>query len=381
MDKKELSGIRKVLKVDNDYKLRVGYIYNLYGKKDSKEIIFADKRAFGNLEEKEQELFLTNFKKMITGAIGTKLFELEFEAGDEGKKQQKLLCDILNKEDDFEEVAKELAGKILEEYVCDTDILISFMKAEYIMPTNKKKKNEDEGEDDTAVAFSFIMCSINRIEQPKKTLQFDFDDKEFKVGSSLDLIINLNKPLDGFMFPTITEGYADINKVLYCTSKANQINEFFSNAVLSCKTIFTAKQEKEMFCKILKSAVGEKIKPELIHSVYEEIVEEKEDNEEGTISASSIERILDSKGIETESIKNTITEITGDNTFDFKIDNIVPSSGKSIKINSSDANISLTPEALKNVKQVKNKSGRKCILIEIDESVSLEGFELEVEKL
>ncbi|HCL4479986.1 TPA: DUF4317 family protein [Clostridium botulinum] len=212
MNKKELSGIRKVLKVDNDYKLRVGDIYNLYGKKDSKEIIFADKRAFGNLEEEEQELFLTNFKKMITGAIGTKLFELEFEAGDEGKTQQRLLCDILNKEDDFE-------------------------------------------------------------------------------------------------------------------------------------------------------------------------VEEKEDNEEGTISASSIERILDSKGIETESIKNTITEITGDNTFDFKIDNIVPSSGKSIKINSSDANISLTPEALKNVKQVKNKSGRKCILIEIDENVSLEGFELEVEKL
>lgn len=382
MNKKELSAIRKVFKVENDYRLRVGDIYNLYGKQDNKKIIFADKRAFGNLDNEEQELFLANFKKMITGAIGTKLFELKFEEGHKGEVQQNILCDILNKEDDFEEKAQELAGKILQEYVCDTDILISLMKAEYIMPTNKKNKDEDQGEDDTALGFNFIMCSINRVEQPKKALKFDYDDKEFKVGSSLDFIINLNKPLDGFMFPTITDGYADINKVLYCTSKANQINEELSNAVLSCTTAFTAKQEKEMFSEVLKSTVGDKIKPELIHSIYEEIVKEKENNDDGIVSLGDIERILNAQGIEnTENIKNVMNKITGSTTFDFKVDNIVPSGGKSIKINSSDVNISLTPGALKNVKQVKNKNGRKCLLIEIEDNVNIEGFELEVEKM
>jgi len=67
---------------------------------------------------------------------------------------------------------------------------------------------------------------------PKRTLKFDYTDNEFKANSALDSVINLNAPLEGFMFPSLSNGYSDYNKVLYYVSKPKELNTSFIENVL-----------------------------------------------------------------------------------------------------------------------------------------------------
>ena len=90
--------------------------------------------------------------------------------------------------------------------------------------TKNRNIDADESIDDAVQAFNFILSCVNKIDIPKKTLKFDYADKEFKANSALDSVINLNAPLEGFMFPSITDGYSDINKVLYYASKPKELN-------------------------------------------------------------------------------------------------------------------------------------------------------------
>jgi hypothetical protein len=378
MNKKDIAMLKKGFKID-DIKLRIGETLNSYCKMEGKKIIFAEKSYFDSMDEETQELFIVNFKKLLTGALGTKLFDLEFVSEDEGKKQQQFIYSIVNGEN-FEAKAKELTQKILDEVVYETDILVSCIKADYYISTKNKKNEEDAGEDDTATAFTFIMCSINKIEPAKKTLKFDCQEQEFTTESALNLTINLNNPIEGFMYPTLNTGYSDVNKVLYYSSKGNQINEVMVNEVLKLSTTLTAKQEKELFGEMLKSTLGEKVKPELISDIYEGIATYALENEASTINTDEIETILINAGVENASqIKSVVADVLGKENADLNVYSVIPGNGKSVKINSSKIDIALNPAVLKSVKQV-NKNGKKCLIIELDDSVNLEGFELETEK-
>lgn len=47
--------------------------------KESSEIYHQQSQPFEMLDPDEQELFLTNFKKVLSGQIDEKLFELKFQ--------------------------------------------------------------------------------------------------------------------------------------------------------------------------------------------------------------------------------------------------------------------------------------------------------------
>lgn len=378
MNKKDIATLKKGFKV-NEIKLKIGETLNSYCKIDGNKIIFSEKSYFDSMDEETQELFIVNFKKLLTGALGTKVFDLSFMPDKEGEEQQKFLYGFINGEN-FEAKAKELTQRIIDEAIYETDILVSCIKAEYYISTKNKKNVEDAGEDDNATAFTFIMCSVNKIEPAKKTLKFDYEEQEFTTESALNLTINLNNPIEGFMFPTLNEGYSDANKVLYYSSKGNKINEVMVNKVLKLSTTLTAKEEKELFCEMLKSSLGGRVKPELISEIYEGIATYAMDNEKSVINTDEIENVLSRVGVENSSqIKTVVADLLGKENTDLKVNSVIPGNGKSIKINSSKVDIALSPSVLKTVKQI-NKNGKKCLIIELDDTVNLEGFELEVEK-
>ena len=77
MNKKDIANIRKQFKLDNDL-MKIREIFNVYVKKESGEIYHHISQPFQMLEQEAQELFLQNFKKVLTGNLDTKLFELKF---------------------------------------------------------------------------------------------------------------------------------------------------------------------------------------------------------------------------------------------------------------------------------------------------------------
>ena len=78
------------------------------------------------------------------------------------------------------------------------------------------------GGNDEVYSSQFILCSLNKTDQPKKALLFDYIEKEFKSNNAVDPIINLASPLSGFLFPAFNDNSADVNHILYYAGKVNQ---------------------------------------------------------------------------------------------------------------------------------------------------------------
>lgn len=391
MNKKELADIRKEFKLDNGM-IKIQEIYSVYLKKDNVQIdyepvIHSEFDYFDRMDMDKKELFLGNFKKVLTGALDTKIFELDFQNIEEEDNTQKFLTNALksNTKDEIESYINKIIEKITANYKYETDVVVTFIKSEYWLGSSHKNIDADESINDAMQTFNFILASVNKIDVPKRTLKFDYTDKEFKANSALDSVINLNAPLEGFMFPTLTSGYSDFNKVLYYASKPKELNSSFIEDVLNCGFKFTAEDEKNCFGDILKSIIGDKIKPELMQDIYaniHELAEQVEDGENPILGIVDVKNILKNCGAEIISDIETAFEETCGSKYDFKINNIVPEfNSKSIKITSEIANIALTPKDLNSVKQVRNKDGRRCLLIEIEEDIVIEGFTLETEEL
>ncbi len=117
--------------------------------------------------------------------------------------------------------------------------------------------------------------------------------------------------------------------------------------------------------------------------VYENInqlivVEEDQDEEDvPMLDVQEVERVLKASGVEdvnTEQVERAFKTVVDDPTYEMKASNIVPNyEAKSIKINTKVANIAISPQDLKYVKQV-NYQGKRCLLIEVEEDTVIDGF-------
>ena len=128
---------------------------------------------------------------------------------------------------------------------------------------------------------------------------------------------------------------------------------------------------------------------EVIANVYEEIdrivhqndeMEETEESETPTIDSNDLERILTVSGVEDVNIakvEHAIKTVLDDEKHQFKANNLVP---KRIKIETRVGDLYINPTDLKNVKYI-TLEGKRCLLLEINDDVMIEGFKLEETKL
>jgi hypothetical protein len=382
MNKKDLAAFRKEFK-DESYKLNLKEIYSAYMKKEDGEIIHKEINYFDSFELDKKELYFNNFKKILSSSIDTKSFELEFN-NDIEDSTQKVLYRTLNEPKivDLETEINLLISKIKENYKYENDIIITFVKGSYYQSNRKANVEAEEAVDDAVNELNFILCSINKVEIPKRNLIFDYENRQLIPNSSLEVVINLNSPLEGFVFPAFENGYTNVNKILYYTAKAKELNLSFIENVLNCKEKLTAEDEKEQFHNILATVVGDHVKPEIIQDIYtkmSEIVEEDEEKE--MIGVNDVKNILLSSGLENVETLETAFEENCGTKYDFRIQNIIPDTkSKSIKISCETAEITINPKDLSMVKQIKDKSGKKCLLIEINEDVVVNGLTLATEE-
>jgi len=386
MNKKDIATIRKQFKLDN-HLMKLHEILNFYVKKETGEIYHQVSQPFLLLEQEAQELFLANFKKVLTGQIDAKLFELKFRRDVEDSTQT-ILYEGLQEEltEDWIENMLQIVEKMFAHATYEFDTVVTFIRGEYQKPTKKRDMESDAGGDDEVYSSRFVLCSLNKTDQPKRALMFDYIEKEYKSYNAVDPIINTDSPMSGFLFPTFNENAADVNHILYCAGKANQPDTTFIEEVLNCEEIITAQEDKDSFELILKEVIGDEVESRVISSVYEEIdkvIQENEENEESSspmLDYRDIERILTVSGVEnvdTAKVEHAFKSIVDDEKHEFKANSLVP---KSIKISTKLAEVTINPIDLKNVKYI-TYEGKRCLLLEVDEDVVVEGFRLESETL
>lgn len=387
MNKKDLSAFRRQFKVDS-YQLKLGQLYSVYIKRDNQSALYAEGASFDRLTESEQEIYLSCFKKLLTGAFNSKLFELSFDDSAPEGEGQDLCRELLGSEkEEFVECCNRYITAISGNYSYDSDIVLSFVNGSYRKPAGKKgRKGEEEsldGFDDTSYGFKFVMCSISKADSAKRGICYSAATERFEVSSTLDKTINFLSPADGFVYPAFGDNGADINKLMYYTSKADVRNESLLENVLHCACEPTAKEEKEIFEEILRTVNGTKIKPEIIKNIYEAVnekIEAAEDEGESiTLDSDELKDIFTECGVKNLDAFEDAYQHAADKGFEFKASSLVSGNARSVKIKSGVADISVSLGDLGAVKQVINSKGRKCLQIELGEDAEINGMVLETE--
>ncbi|WP_339317582.1 DUF4317 domain-containing protein [Paenibacillus sp. FSL R10-2734] len=388
MIKKEVAHIRKQFKLDHDM-MSIYDILNVYIMKESNEIYHWERLPFGMVDREKQELYMGNFKKLLTGELDQKLFELKFQAEAEEPAQVMLHQALVTGDpDEWQDLMLLLVDRMMADTHYERDTVVTFIRGQYFRPTKDRNDEAEESEKNELFAHPFILCSVNSTEKQRKALLFDYVDREFKYNVIVDPIVKLSTPEQGFFYPSVTDNYSDVNRVLYCTGKSNFPDPHFIEQVLNAERSVTALEERAIFEDIVKEVAGEQLDATTIAQLYEEIhqvIEGGEGEEEPPkLDYRDVERVLKVSGVEdvtTEKVERAFETIVDNKHYEMKASSVMPKfTTKSIKIDTKVATISVSPQDLKYVKQV-NYQGRRCILIEVDEDAVIEGFTLTTETL
>lgn len=382
MNKKDIAHIRKQFKVNNDL-LKISDIFTVYILKESSEIYHHQSQPFEMLEAEQQELFFNNFKKILGGQLDEKIFELRFQKNVENNSQLILHQGLLSDDvEDWKEHMLRIVGKVLNSRQYEMDIVISFIRGNYFKPTKRTNEQTEESDRNSVYTHPFILCSINSTHEPRKELLFDYVIKEFKYNIVVDPIINLNAPIGGFLFPSFTDNSADVNHILYSAGKANVLDHQFIEEVLNGEETMTAKDDKFIFEEIVKEVTGNQLNTATLSNVYEEInrvIEENEEDEAPKLDVKDVERVLKQSGIadiHTEQIESAFQKVIDDEKYEIKASNIVPKyTSKSIKIETKVANVSISPQDLRYIRQI-HFEGKRYLMIEVVEDTIIDGFKM-----
>jgi hypothetical protein len=357
--------------------------------KESSEIYHQQSLPFELLEDEQKELFMDNFKKVLTGQLDQKLFELRFRRDVEDNSQFILHQGLLSSDtEEWKAHMLQMVEKMLKDKQYEMDIVVTFIRGEYMKPMKRRSEADDESGRNNVHSHSFILCSMNKTQDPKKELLFDYVQKEFKYNFVVDPIINLKAPISGFLFPAFTDNAADVNHVLYSAGKANEPSYHFIEEVLNAEEMMTAHEDKLVFEEIVKKVTDDQMNTSTLSNVYEEIHQVMEENEEEedtpTLDYRDVEKVLKSSGVQdvdTQKVEDAFKTVIDDEKYEFKANNILPKyNSKSIKIKTKIADISVSPQDLRYVRQVE-LNGKLCLMLEVEENAEIEGFEMIPEAL
>ncbi|MCY9669609.1 DUF4317 domain-containing protein [Paenibacillus alginolyticus] len=387
MIKKEIAHIRKHFKLDHEM-LKIHDILNVYIMKETNEIYHYERQPFALVDREKQELYMLNFKKLLTGELDQKMYELRFQ--EEAEQPTQVLLHqglVTGNAEEWQDLMLLLVEKMLVDTTYEQDTVVTFVRGQYSRPTKSRNEDAMESEKNEMFANLFILCSVNSTEQQKKTLMFDYVEREYKYNVFVDPIIKLNTPEQGFFYPSVTDNYSDVNRILYCSGRAHEPNWHFIDQVLNAEKTVTALEERAIFEDIVKEVAGDQLDAATIAHVYEEIhrvIESNEEEEPPKLDYKDVERMLSTSGVENvtmEKVERAFQNVVDDKNYEIKASSVLPKfTSKSIKIDTKVATITVSPQDLKYVRQV-NYQGKRCILIEVDEDVVIEGFTLNTETL
>ena len=310
MNIKDLKYLKKQFKQDKSL-LRINDIYSVFINGENREVLTTQFSYFNAMEEEIQDILLKNMKKILSGNIDVNVFEKEFneEMLDDTEGSSKILKSMVkDNKNAFIEHCNAMVKKLLNTYTYDENTAVYFTRVTLLRK-------------DTS--YDFVICTINKAETPKQQVIYNYDEKAFEYKNRSEPIIKMASPIEGFMFPVFENDSIDFDKVLYYSSKSNNINTNFVFNVLNCDIKLTAKQEKTCFHNILNTVIGGKIKPIQLYNLYDNILkryEQEEDEEYRTLSLSVLNAVLDEIDIKTVvDINEIYTKVLGNTNYQFNI--------------------------------------------------------------
>ena len=217
-----------------------------------KHIILKFKETFLTLDEDEYFKYLEIAKKVLSGAIGNNILELNFPTNEDLINEKQISLMQLKKsglKDDA--LLDDLYKSIIDNYDYTGNFLILIFHDAYDIIT---KTTDNAKIDESEEVYEYVLCAICPVSLSDPGLRY------FEEGNKIEARIRdwvVDPPTNGFVFPAFIDRSADVNSIMYYTKNAKDTHTELMENALGCDSKQTATMHKETFQSIIKDSFSE----------------------------------------------------------------------------------------------------------------------------
>lgn len=373
MNKKEISEIKKLFANENSV---ISTICGCYvdGDKNKKSMM---REAFLSLPQDEMHKYMAIFRKCMTGALGRNILNMEFaDAATEVTVSQQKLMDLRDSELKDDAVLETFYDEIIANYNTADNYLILLVYGVYDVPG--RTSDGIEMEDASDEIYRHILCCICPVKLSKPGLSYNSEQNGFHERIR-DWVVDM--PAMGFLYPAFNERSADVNSILYYSSKAEELKFDFVETVLGCTLPMTAGGQKETFQAIIQDTLGDECEFEVVKEIHEqltELIEEKKDDETPLeLGRKEVVNLLAASGVDNrkiEELENNFEEATGGSMTQPLLASNVASTRK-FEIKTPDVVVQVKPDRTDLV-ETRMIDNVPYLLITLSDSVQVNGIDV-----
>ena len=373
MNKKEISEIKKLFANENSV---ISTICGCYvdGEKNKKSMM---REAFLSLPQDEMHKYMAIFRKCMTGTLGRNILNMEFaDAATEVTVSQQKLMDLRDSELKDDAVLETFYDEIIANYNTAENYLILLVYGVYDVPG--RTSDGIEMEDASDEIYRHILCCICPVKLSKPGLSYNSEQNGFHERIR-DWVVDM--PAMGFLYPAFNERSADVNSILYYSSKAEELKFDFVETVLGCTLPMTAGGQKETFQAIIQDTLGDECEFEVVKEIHEqltELIEEKKDDETPLeLGRNEVVNLLAASGVDNrkiEELENNFEEAAGGSMTQPLLASNVASTRK-FEIKTPDVVVQVKPDRTDLV-ETRMIDNVPYLLITLSDSVQVNGIDV-----
>lgn len=373
MNKKEISEIKKLFANENSV---ISTICGCYvdGDKNKKSMM---REAFLSLPQDEMHKYMAIFRKCMTGTLGRNILNMEFaDAATEVTVSQQKLMDLRDSELKDDAVLETFYDEIIANYNTADNYLILLVYGVYDVPG--RTSDGIEMEDASDEIYRHILCCICPVKLSKPGLSYNSEQNGFHERIR-DWVVDM--PAMGFLYPAFNERSADVNSILYYSSKAEELKFDFVETVLGCTLPMTAGGQKETFQAIIQDTLGDECEFEVVKEIHEqltELIEEKKDDETPLeFGRKEVVNLLAASGVDNrkiEELENNFEEAAGGSMTQPLLASNVASTRK-FEIKTPDVVVQVKPDRTDLV-ETRMIDNVPYLLITLSDSVQVNGIDV-----
>ena len=369
MNKKEISEIKKQFTPSHCAITRICGCY-VDGEKEKKAQM---KEMFLSLPEEEMFKYFDIFRKTLSGTLGKNLVNMEFpmETEDFGGTQA-FLMSLRESQLNDPNLLNEFYDKVIESYDYGENYLILLIHSVYDVPG--KTTDGLEMEDASDEVYDHILCAICPVKLSKPGLSYQAETNSFH-DRIRDWIVEL--PEVGFLFPAFNDRSADIHNILYYTKNPEDLRSSLVDQLLGCVLPLTAKNQKETFQTIIEDTLGSDCDYETIRNIHEnlhEMMEEKKEEADPLVlDKTDSKNLRAGSGVQPEKLEDFEKhyEASAPEPVPFMASNIANT--RKFEVKTPDVIVQVNP-ARSDLVDTRIINGRRCIVIEINDAVEVNGI-------
>lgn len=374
MTKPELNEIKKQITPKNCNISRICGCY-VDGEKNIKTTF---SESFYSLPELETFKYFEIIRKALSGTIGKTALNLEFPVIEEqeGGKED-FLYRLRNSKLKDDALLNELYERIIASYDYVGNYLILLITDAYDVPV---KTTDEIINDESDTVYDFIMCCICHVNLSKPGLCYEPASNEFH-NRIQDWVVDL--PEAAFLYPAFNDRCADIHGCMYYIKDSEETHEDFVTDVLGCSLNMTAKTQKATFQTLIEETLGTENNYEIVQSIHENLTEleaehkNREIAEPLTIDKRQVRSLFERSGVDNEKMQqfDSLYDATAGEKTELFVSNL--HNTRSYEVKMPDVVIKVNPER-SDLVRTEEINGRKCLVIEINDQVEVNGVEVRV---